>query len=88
MRTMRRSYRHFDCDHYVPEAPLAVTSDGSRPKRPRLHVPLEGSSAGPTDSDHSDEEDEGGATSDGLTSGGSVGAPVAAASVEPGWLKE
>ena len=53
MRTMRRSCRHFDCDHYVPEALFAVTSDDSRPKRPRLHVPLEGSSVGPTDSDRS-----------------------------------
>ena len=88
MQTTRRSYRYFDCDHYVPEAPFAVISDDSRPKRPRLHVPLEGSSAGPTDSDRSEDDDEVGATSDESTSGGSVGAPVAAATVEPGWLVE
>ena len=88
MRTMRRSYRHFDCDHYVPEAPFAVTSDASKPKSPRLHVSFEGSSTGPTDSDRSDGEDDGGATSGGSTSGGSVDAPVATAPVEPGWLEE
>ena len=69
---MPGSYRHFDCNHYVPKAPFAVTSDASRPKRPRLHVPLEGSSAGPTDSNRSDDEYSGGATSGGSTSGGSV----------------
>ena len=88
MRTMRRSCRHFDCDHYVPEALFVVTLDDSSPKRPRLHVSLEGSSAGPTDSDNSDDEYFGGVTSCGSTSGGSVDAPDAAVSVEPGWLEE
>ena len=74
MRTMRRSYRYFEHEEYVPEAPYAPSSsDSSRPKRPRHYHPLEGSSAGPTDTVHSSDDDSGGATS-----GGSVGGPAVA----------
>ena len=48
-------------EEYVPEAPIAPSSDSSRPKRVRLYEPLEGSSEGPTDPTEED-DDLGGAT--------------------------
>ena len=49
----------FEDEEYVAEAPFVPSSDFSRPKRARVHEPLEGSSEGPTDPTMDDDSSRG-----------------------------
>ena len=60
----------FENEEYVSKAPFSPPSESSRPKRARVHEPLEGSSEGPTDPTADDDD------SRSATSGGSASTPT------------